>query len=639
MSIQNEMPGYNEMNRFLNQQGTGLTPAEMHGLISGMICGGNNDSSWQPLLHDLTNEGLAFGHELAQALRKMHAATSDALEDDGFLFQLYLPEGDDVSVFDRADALAGWVNHFLLGLGVTQPKLDKVTGETVKRLTTCVILRSLVMMRAKIRKSWRCRSKRSSNMSVLRRCYVMTLSRANSRPRRKCVNRRYTKKKRNGGHVMTQQEYQRRRQALLAQMQPGSAALIFAAPEATRSADSEYPYRQSSDFWYFTGFNEPEAVLVLIKSDDTHNHSVLFNRVRDLTAEIWFGRRLGQDAAPEKLGVDRALAFSEINQQLFQLLNGLDVVYHAQGEYAYADEIVLAALEKLRKGSRQNLTAPATMTDWRPIVHEMRLFKSPEEIAVLRRAGEISALAHIRAMEKCRPGMFEYQLEGEIHHEFNRHGARYPSYNTIVGSGENGCILHYTENESEMRDGDLVLIDAGCEYKGYAGDITRTFPVNGKFTPAQREIYDIVLESLETSLRLFRPGTSIQEVTGEVVRIMITGLVKLGILQGEVDQLIAENAHRPFFMHGLSHWLGLDVHDVGVYGPDRSRTLEPGMVLTVEPGLYIAPDADVPEAYRGIGVRIEDDIVITETGNENLTAGVVKKADDIEALMAAARQQ
>ena len=416
---------------------------------------------------------------------------------------------------------------------------------------------------------------------------------------------------------ISQQEFQRRRQALLAQMQPGSAALIFAAPEATRSADSEYPYRQSSDFWYFTGFNEPEAVLVLIKSDDTHNHSVLFNRVRDLTAEIWFGRRLGQDAAPAKLGVDRALAFSEINQQLHLLLNGLDAVYHAQGEYAWADEIVCTALDKLRKGSRQNLHAPAAIIDWRPMVHEMRLFKSPEEIAVMRRTGEITALAHTRAMEKCRPGMFEYQLEGEIHHEFTRHGARYPSYNTIVGSGENGCILHYTENESEMRDGDLVLIDAGCEYKGYAGDITRTFPVNGKFTPAQREIYDIVLESLETRLRLYRPGTSIQEVTGEVVRIMITGLVKLGI----------------------SHWLGLDVHDVGVYGQDRSRILEPGMVLTVEPGLYIAPDADVPPAYRGIGIRIEDDILITEDGNENLTASVVKKADDSEALMAAARQQ
>ncbi|WP_312069274.1 Xaa-Pro aminopeptidase [Lelliottia nimipressuralis] len=436
---------------------------------------------------------------------------------------------------------------------------------------------------------------------------------------------------------MTQQEFLRRRQALLAHMQPGSAALIFAAPEATRSNDSEYPYRQSSDFWYFTGFNEPEAVLVLIKSDDTHNHSVLFNRVRDLTAEIWFGRRLGQDAAPEKLGVERALAFSEINEQLYQLLNGLDVVYHAQGEYAYADELVFAALDKLRKGSRQNLSAPASLTDWRPIVHEMRLFKSPEELDVMRRAGEISALAHTRAMEKCRPGMFEYQLEGEILHEFNRHGARFPSYNTIVGGGENSCILHYTENESELRDGDLVLIDAGCEYRGYAGDITRTFPVNGKFSPAQRAVYDIVLESLETALTLFRPGTSIQDVTGSVIRIMVNGLVKLGILKGDVEELIADNAHRAFFMHGLSHWLGLDVHDVGGYGQDRSRTLEPGMVLTVEPGLYIAPDADVPAEYRGIGIRIEDDIVITENGNENLTASVVKKADEIEALMAAAR--
>ena len=437
---------------------------------------------------------------------------------------------------------------------------------------------------------------------------------------------------------MNQHEFLRRRQALLAKMAPASAALIFAAPEVTRSADSEYPYRQSSDFWYFTGFNEPEAVLVLIKSDETHNHSVLFNRLRDKTAEIWFGRRLGQEAAPEKLGVDRALAFSEIGEQLHQLLNGLDVVYHAQGEYAYADTIVFAALDKLRRGSRQNLAAPATLTDWRPWVHEQRLFKSEEEIIAMRRAGEITALAHTRAMEKCRPGMFEYQLEGEILHEFNRHGARFPSYNTIVGSGENACILHYTENESQMRDGDLVLIDAGCEYKGYAGDITRTFPVNGKFSAPQREIYDIVLESLETALELYRPGTSMQEVTTQVVRIMVTGLVKLGILNGEVDKLITENAHRPFFMHGLSHWLGLDVHDVGVYSQDRSRLLEPGMVITVEPGLYIAPDADVPAQYRGIGIRIEDDILITADGNENLTASVVKSADDIEALMAAARQ-
>ena len=437
---------------------------------------------------------------------------------------------------------------------------------------------------------------------------------------------------------MTQQEFLRRRQALLAKMAPASAALIFAAPEVTRSNDTEYPYRQNSDFWYFTGFNEPEAVLILIKSDEQHSHSVLFNRVRDLTAETWFGRRLGQEAAPAALAVDRALAWDEIGDQLHHLLNGLDVVYHAQGQYSYADEIVFTALEKLRRGSRQNLSAPATLTDWRPWVHEMRLFKSAAEQAVLREAGRISALAHTRAMEKSRPGMYEYQLEGEIHHEFNRHGARFPSYSTIVGAGENGCILHYTENESQMQDGQLVLIDAGCELQGYAGDITRTFPVNGKFTPAQRDIYDIVLASLAKALELYRPGTSIREVTAAVVRIMVNGLVKLDILQGDVDVLIAEQAYRPFFMHGLSHWLGLDVHDVGHYGIDRDRILEPGMVLTVEPGLYIAPDADVPERYRGIGIRIEDDIIITAEGNENLTDTVVKDADAIEALMAAAQQ-
>lgn len=439
--------------------------------------------------------------------------------------------------------------------------------------------------------------------------------------------------------MISLETFQQRRQALLAKMAPGSAALIFAAPEVTRSNDTEYPFRQNSDFWYFTGFNEPQALLVLIKSNETHNHSVLFNRVRDLTAEVWFGRRLGQDAAPAKLAVDRALPWDDIGDQLHLLLNGLDVVYHAQGEYAESDTLVFNALEKLRRGFRQNLSAPATVTDWRPWVHEMRLFKSPDEIEILRRAGKISALAHTRAMEKCRPGMFEYQLEGEILHEFSRHGARFPSYNTIVGSGENGCILHYTENESELRDGDLVLIDAGCEFHGYAGDITRTFPINGKFSQPQREIYDIVLASLYTALSLFRPGISIREVNDEVVRIMITGLVELGVLQGEVDALIAEDAHRQFYMHGLSHWMGLDVHDVGHYGtPSRDRILEPGMVLTIEPGLYIAPDADVPAEYRGIGIRIEDDIVITETGNENLTDSVVKDPEAIEALMAAAQR-
>ncbi|MDC9596667.1 Xaa-Pro aminopeptidase [Xenorhabdus anantnagensis] len=436
---------------------------------------------------------------------------------------------------------------------------------------------------------------------------------------------------------MTKQEYLSRRQALLSKMAPASAAIIFSASPATRNSDSEYPYRQHSDFFYLTGFNEPEAVLILIKSNETHNHSVLFNRVRDLTAEIWSGRRLGQEVAPEKLGVDRALPFDDINEQLYLLLNGLEVIYHAQGEFEYADKIVFDALDKLRKNGRRNFSAPMVMADWRPWVHEMRLFKSKTELEIMRKAGEISAQAHTRAMQVCCPDMFEYQLEAEIHYEFTRQGARYPAYNTIIGAGENACILHYTENERRMKDGDLVLIDAGCEYEGYAGDITRTFPVNGKFTRPQREIYDIVLEAINLSLELYRPGTSINKVTEQVVRVMVEGLVKLGIMHGEVEQLIETNAYRQFFMHGLSHWLGLDVHDVGDYGVDRNRILEPGMVLTVEPGLYIALDADVPQEYRGIGIRIEDDIVITETGNENLTEFVVKDPDEIEALMAQAK--
>ncbi|SFN07956.1 aminopeptidase P Metallo peptidase. MEROPS family M24B [Izhakiella capsodis] len=433
------------------------------------------------------------------------------------------------------------------------------------------------------------------------------------------------------------QEFVRRRRQLIDQMAPASAALFFAAPEVTRNADSEYPFRQNSDFWYMTGFNEPQALLVVIKSAEHHSHTVLFNRVRDLTAEIWSGRRLGLQAAPERLNLDRALAWDEMEQQLPLLLNGLDVVYHAQGLYDFADTAVFGTFERLRRGSRQNLAAPSTMTDWRPIVHEMRLFKSPGELEILREAGRISALAHTRAMQKCRPGHFEYQLEGEILHEFHCQGARFPSYNTIVGGGENGCILHYTENESRLQDGQLVLIDAGCELYGYAGDITRTFPVNGKFSGPQREIYNIVLASLDKALALYAPGTSIRSVNQAVVRIMVTGLVELGILKGDIETLIAEQAYREFYMHGLSHWLGLDVHDVGRYGIDRDRLLEPGMVITVEPGLYIAPDADVPERYRGIGIRIEDDIVITANGNENLTDTVVKTAEEIEALMAAAR--
>lgn len=436
---------------------------------------------------------------------------------------------------------------------------------------------------------------------------------------------------------MTLDELHRRRRKLVDKMAPNSAAIIFSAPEVTRSADSEYPFRQNSDFWYLTEFNEPEAVLVLIKTDAADYQSVIFNRIRDVDAEIWFGRRLGQSAAPAKLGVDRAFAFDDIAQELPLLLNGLDVVYHALNEYPYGDDIVFGALDVLRKGARQRLCAPPTISDWRPWLHEMRLFKSAEEIAVMRKAGEISARAHVRAMEKCRPGMYEYQLEAEILHEFARSGARYPAYNTIVGGGENGCILHYTENESRLEAGQLVLIDAGCEYLGYAGDISRTFPVNGKFSPQQRAVYEIVLASQYKALEMLKPGCSVKTANEQVIRIMVEGLVKIGVMQGSVDELIESQAIRQFYMHGLGHWLGLDVHDVGDYAaPDRSRTLEPGMVLTVEPGLYIAAHPNVPEVYHNIGIRIEDNILITEDGNEILTSDVVKEPDDIEALMAKA---
>ncbi|MGL5799450.1 MAG: Xaa-Pro aminopeptidase [Plesiomonas sp.] len=432
-----------------------------------------------------------------------------------------------------------------------------------------------------------------------------------------------------------------RRQALLAQMVENSAAIFFAAPERTRSCDSDYPFRQNSDFWYFTTFNEPEAALILIKRDQK-TQTILFNRVNDKLAEIWHGRRLGQQPALETLAVDEAFSYDTLEQTLPTLLTGLSALYHAEGEYTYADLAVSRTLAALRNGFRQGLQPINTQYDWRPLVHEMRLFKSEAEIALMRTAAEISARGHCRAMQCARPGLFEYHLEAEIHHEFNRSGARFPAYGTIVGRGDNSCILHYTENESELREGDLVLIDAGAEYQGYAGDITRTFPVSGTFSPEQRALYDIVLRAELAAIEHLIPGNSIKSANDIVINIMVEGLVKLGILHGDIATLITEKAYQPFYMHGLSHWLGLDVHDVGDYqSPARDRILQAGMVITVEPGLYIAPDANVPAQYRGIGIRIEDDLLITAQGNDVLTAGVPKQIDDIEALMASAehRQQ
>lgn len=425
-----------------------------------------------------------------------------------------------------------------------------------------------------------------------------------------------------------------RRNKLLAKMIDNSAAIFFAAPEVVRSNDTHYTYRQNSDFWYLTSFKEPEAIFIIIKESNNKHQTILFNRTKDTLAEIWTGYRLGQQAALSQLQVDVAYPFSQAEELLPKIISGKQAIYHASQLYDYADNIVNQLMDNLRKGLRNNLFAPQSIIDWRPILHDLRLFKSPKEIELMRKAGKISALGHIKAMQKCRPNMYEYQLESEILHEFAMHGARNPSYNTIVGSGNNGCILHYENNDQQLKDGDLVLIDAGCEYEYYAGDITRTFPINGKFSQAQREIYDIVLKSQYKAIELFKPGTSIKQVNDVVIRIMVEGLVKLGIMHGSVDELIENKAYNQFYMHGLGHWLGIDVHDVGDYKTIyRERILEPGMVITVEPGLYINKDADVPVQYKGIGIRIEDDILITPNGNEVFTAEVPKEPELIEALM------
>ncbi|MBF0751513.1 MULTISPECIES: Xaa-Pro aminopeptidase [unclassified Pasteurella] len=420
---------------------------------------------------------------------------------------------------------------------------------------------------------------------------------------------------------LPQEEFVERRQKVLAKMQTNSALLLFSEIEKRRNNDCTFPFRQDSYFWYLTGFNEPNAALLLVKTEQFEKTIILL-RPRDPLLETWNGRRLGVEWAPEKLNINEAYSIDDFNVVFPKITENLTALYYAPELHLWGD--------KLLSESAVNF---AEILDWRPIISEMRLIKSPNEIRLMQQAGQITALAHIKAMQETRPNRFEYEIESEILHEFNRHGARFASYNSIVAGGDNACILHYTENDQPLKEGDLVLIDAGCEFAMYAGDITRTFPVNGKFTQAQREIYDLVLKAQKRAIELLVPGNSIKSVNDEVIRIKVQGLVDLGILQGNVESLIEQKAYRQFYMHGLGHWLGLDVHDVGEYGEERCRTLEVGMVLTVEPGLYISEDAKVPEQYRGIGVRIEDNLLITEYGNKILTAAVPKEIDAIENLM------
>lgn len=430
-------------------------------------------------------------------------------------------------------------------------------------------------------------------------------------------------------------EFARRRKQLMDHMEPNSIAIVPAAPERPRSRDTEYHYRQDSDFLYLSGFEEPQAVLVLIPGRE-HGEFVLFVRERNREREIWDGYRAGPEGACSEFEADDAFPIDDIDEILPGLLEGKQRVYYSMGKDSEFDKHVMDWVNTIRAKVRSGATPPGEFLDLSHFLNDMRLFKSAAELRVMKEAGEISARAHVRAMKASKAGVMEYQLEAEIMHEFQMSGARFPAYNSIVGGGKNGCILHYIENSAPLKNGDLVLIDAGCELDYYAADITRTFPVNGKFSPEQKALYEICLQAQLEAIAVAKPGNHWNDPHEATVRVITEGLVKIGLLEGDVSELIKSEAYKEFYMHRAGHWLGMDVHDVGDYKVGGEwRVLEPGMVMTVEPGIYVAPDNErVAKKWRGIGIRIEDDVVITKDGNEILTNGVPKTVADIEALMA-----
>ena len=431
-------------------------------------------------------------------------------------------------------------------------------------------------------------------------------------------------------------EYARRRRYLMSMMDGNSIALVPAAGECTRSRDTEYPFRQDSDFLYLTGFNEPDAVLALIPGRKS-GQVVMFCRDRDPEMELWNGYRAGPEGVVSDFGMDDAFPIDDLDDILPGLIEGKQHIYYSMGHSDRFDRRVMGWVNQIKSQVRTGAKPPGDFTDLAYLLHEQRLIKSASEIRLMRRAGDISAQAHVRAMQECQPGRSEYHLENAILHEFGEHGARAPAYNSIVGGGANACVLHYIENTDKLKEGELVLIDAGCEYAGYAADITRTFPVGGTFSAEQRAIYDIVLKAQLAAIAKVKPGNTWNQPHDATVRVITRGLIAIGLLKGDEKALIKREAYREFYMHRAGHWLGMDVHDVGDYRINgKWRQLEPGMVLTIEPGIYISPNnTRVAKKWRGIGVRIEDDVAVTATGCEVLTAGVPKTADDIEALMAA----
>jgi Xaa-Pro aminopeptidase len=434
--------------------------------------------------------------------------------------------------------------------------------------------------------------------------------------------------------MMSVKEFARRRRQLMRMAGRDAIVIVPAAAEHLRNNDAHYPYRQDSDFHYLTGFGEPDAVLALVPGR-AQGEVILFCRERDRTREQWDGYRAGQEGAVADFGMDDAFPIDDIDDILPGLIEGRERVYYHFGRDTNFDLVLMGWVNRVRSNVRLGAKPPHEFVALSHLLHDLRLYKSRGELRLMRKSAQIAAEAHVRAMRATRPGMNEHEVEAELLHTFRKHGA-VPSYEPIVGGGANGCVLHYRANNAPLRDGDLLLIDAGAEYACYASDITRTFPVNGRYTPEQRALYDIVLAAQLAAIDQVRPGKSFDDYHDAAVRTLTAGLIKLGLLKGSLNSNLQAHAYRKFYMHKTGHWLGLDVHDVGDYRVDGEfRELEPGMVVTVEPGLYISPDMKgVPARFRGIGIRIEDDIVVTTGEPEVISSAVPKDPDEIEALMA-----
>tara|TARA_R110002111_G_scaffold35012_20_gene68993 strand:+ start:37 stop:1347 length:1311 start_codon:yes stop_codon:yes gene_type:complete len=435
---------------------------------------------------------------------------------------------------------------------------------------------------------------------------------------------------------MTKKEFAKRRQQLMDIMGPNSIAILPNAEVSTRNRDVDYPYRSDSNFHYLSGFDEPESVIVIMP-DRPHGEYILFCRERDLEKEIWDGYRAGQEGAIANFGADDSYPITDLDDILPGLLEGREKVFYTMGNIPSFDQRIVGFLNHLRKATRQGKHSPTEIIELDHCLNELRLFKSSAEIKAMRQAATISAHAHIRAMQFTQPGQSEYEVEAEIIHEFMKNDCRSPAYPSIVGGGENGCILHYIENNHKLKNNDLLLIDAGAEYDYYAGDITRTFPINGKFTSSQKILYTIVLDAQKAAIAAVKPGNHWNQPHEAAVAVLTAGLLENGLLDGKLKELIENEAYREFYMHRTGHWLGMDVHDVGDYKVGGEwRVLEPGMVLTVEPGLYIRDPEHIAKKWHFTGIRIEDDVLVTKTGHEVLSADAPKEIDEIEALMAKA---